>query len=546
VKHSSSLTSSPRTGGFRPGLIRLALLVLTAALLPAGIATAQAPPIGPVPAPAPTPPVSVLLTYEAEVTDNYTGPVYVVFASGGSPQQVPRAFGRDPIVVVDVEDWKPGVPLLVNAANARCAPMDFEDIPPANYFIRAFMKLDPDSYKPGSDGNGASRTLPVRAAAFDTMPIQLTIVRRLAPVRFGRESDRVISDTVRSELLSDFHGDEIRIGYTVVLPPGYFIETERRYPSRIWLGAHATNHRVGASALRPLETYPGGNDIVTVLIDVTSRFGHPYFVDSASSGPWERALLEEVLPQIEREYRLDPAGRFLTGHASGAWSAIWLQLHNPDQFAGVWAIAPWPTTWTSWFGVNLYEDENALTDADGQPRAYGVMADGRGVETAAVSWRRDDLLVDGGPFRSYEWAFSPPGEDGRPRHFFDRRTGVIDRSVIEHWKQWDLVDLVERGGEELAAALRTTPITVRVGGRDGYQVEEPIRRLVAAMEAAGIAVNFEFEPDLGHGNIAEIEYQMGALKAMVDRYRASIRAAEFAAPEPTPAGPASPDAGGSD
>lgn len=506
-----------RDGGVLPAALTL-LFMAASCLAPAPSARAQ---VGP-PAPgAALPPLQFILTYDGELagTDRYTGPVYIVFATGGPPRMVPRNFGRDPIVVVDVEDWRPDTPLMVDAGNARSAPMDFGEITPGRYFIQAFLPINPDSFKPGDDANLGSQTIPTKLETFETMPMQLHLDRPLEPLVLGGSSDRIVTEAITSAALSAFHGEPITIEYTVTLPPGYDFEPDRRYPARIWLGSHGTGHRVGSSALRPLERFEGGNDIITVLVEITSRFGHPLFVDSASSGPWETAFMEELLPRIETVYRIDPKGRFLTGHAGGAWAALWLQINHPDEFAATYAIAPWPTSFESWFGINLYEDANALTKEDGS-RAYGYLADGRPAEPAADTWRREDLLVDGGPFRSFEWAFSPPREDGNPQHFFDRRTGEIDREVIEHWARWDLTRLIERRGEELAPAL-AGKITLRVGGQDGYRLDEPTRRFAEAMTAAGIEFTDEFQPEGRHGDIANLPYQMAVMKAMVDRYVAS-------------------------
>ncbi len=478
--------------------------------------------VGPLPGgpPAPQlerPPLRMIVTYDAALTDSYTGPVFVVFSAGGPPRMVPRTFGRDAIVAVDVEDWKPGVPLVIDSGNARTGPMDFDEIQPGRYFIQAYMALSADSGKPGDDGNAGSRTVAAREETFNEMPLMLHIDRTLKPLILGGTHERIVIRSFRSDLLSDFHGEDIELGYTAVLPPGYFIETERQYPTRIWIGAYGTSHQVGPGALRALDRREGGNDVVTLMLDVSTRFGHPMYVDSASSGPWERVLLEEILPRAEAEFRLDPRGRFLIGHAAGAWSALWLQLNHPDAFAGTYAISPWPATLESWFGFDLTTAENALEEPDGTWRSYGMLADGSPVEPAFRTWRREDVLRDGGMFRSFEWAFSPPGPDGRPRPLFDRLTGVIDEEVRTHWMRYDIMQRLEAGGEELARSLDGR-ITLRVGGSDGFRATEPTRRLAAALTEAGITFTDEFVPDASHGDIAPITYQMDVVRRIAARY----------------------------
>ena len=503
-----------------PGPRGLAILLLTvvgAALAPAARATAQ--PVGPPLPESMRPPLSIELTYDPSVTDTYTGPVFVVFSAGGPPFLVPRPFDRSPIIRVDVTDWRPDDPLTIDASNATCAPMDFDEIQPGRYFLQAFMVLAPGSYKPGTPGNAGSATIATQADAFDSVPFRLRIDRLVRAPRLPDDgSNRIVTEVFRSDLLSDFHGTDVELGYTVVLPPGYFIESDRMYPTRFWIGAHGTDHHVGTRVLQPLEEFEGGNDIVTVLLKVTTRFGHPLYVDSASSGPWARALLEEVIPRLEREYRLDPRGRFLSGHAAGGWTALSLQLNHPEVFAGAWATAPWPTSFASWFGTDLYDVENAFVRSDGSPRRYGVWQDGRPTEPARITWHRERVVGAGGMFGSFEWAFSPPGPDGRPRPFFDPATGAVDREVVEHWSRYDLARLVERRGADLATAIGDDPIVITVGGRDGFRLAEPVQHLVDAMSAAGIAVEHDYLPEGGHADIATMPYQMAALKAMVDRF----------------------------
>ena len=54
------------------------------------------------------------------------------------------------------------------------------------------------------------------------------------------------------------------------------------------------------------------------------------------------ALIAELVPHIEKEYRAigTPAARFVTGHSSGGWSSLWLQISYPDYFGGTWSSSP--------------------------------------------------------------------------------------------------------------------------------------------------------------------------------------------------------------
>ena len=67
--------------------------------------------------------------------------------------------------------------------------------------------------------------------------------------------------------------------------------------------------------------------------------GHTSFANSRVNGPWASALTQELVPKLESMFRLipDARGRFLTGHSSGGWSSLWLQIQYPDLFGGTWS-----------------------------------------------------------------------------------------------------------------------------------------------------------------------------------------------------------------
>src|SRR5512142_2146449 len=86
--------------------------------------------------------------------------------------------------------------------------------------------------------------------------------------------------------------------------------------------------------------------------------GTTEFADSLNNGPWGRALTTELIPALEKQYRMDakPQGRFLTGHSSGGWSTLWLQVSYPEAFNGTWSSAPDPVDFRSFTGVNLVKN----------------------------------------------------------------------------------------------------------------------------------------------------------------------------------------------
>jgi len=67
------------------------------------------------------------------------------------------------------------------------------------------------------------------------------------PPKF-KETEFVKEAAVPSPLLSQFYGEPQVIQAAVILPPSYFLQPERRYPSVYVMGGWGSTHRDGLSA----------------------------------------------------------------------------------------------------------------------------------------------------------------------------------------------------------------------------------------------------------------------------------------------------------
>ena len=125
------------------------------------------------------------------------------------------------------------------------------------------------------------------------------------------------------------------------------------------------------------------------LIVVTFQHPNPYYddsyaVNSVNVGPYGDALMQELIPAVEKQFRVitEPYARLLSGGSTGGWEALALQIFHPDFFGGTWCYCPDPVTFSAYEGVNIYKDENAfykqhewyrvptpnMRDTDGEPR----------------------------------------------------------------------------------------------------------------------------------------------------------------------------------
>jgi len=243
--------------------------------------------------------------------------------------------------------------------------------------------------------------------------------------------------------------------------------------------------------------------MIYVLLDQSCPLGTHEFANSANNGPWGDALVKEVIPRLERKYRMDarPSGRLLQGHSSGGWAALWLQVAYPGFFGGAWATAPDPADFRAFVPVDLATATNIYRARDGKQTVI-MRVDARQITMEDYARRESVLGEYGGQIGSFEAVFSPRGADGRPMRLFDRATGEIDRSVANAWRKYDISRILRENWRQLGPKLNGK-IHVYVGTADTYFLEEPARLLQETINELGGAASFVFLPGRTHENIYE-------------------------------------------
>ncbi|QPF71984.1 S-formylglutathione hydrolase [Roseateles sp. DAIF2] len=109
-------------------------------------------------------------------------------------------------------------------------------------------------------------------------------------------------------------------------------------------GAQALAAELGLALLMP-DTSPRGANAPGESEAWDFGVGAGFYLD-ATREPWARHwrmesyLLRELLPQVQREFRLDPARCGIFGHSMGGHGALTLALRHPGRFASVSAFAP--------------------------------------------------------------------------------------------------------------------------------------------------------------------------------------------------------------
>lgn len=453
------------------------------------------------------------LAFDEDVrSEPFTGRVIIYLCDDRQPGE-PRqrwVFCSDPAFSVDVRDWRPETPLRVG--KPRGAPYDLKDLPPAKYKVQAVMQVN--TYMPHGGTTPGNIYSKYRR-------------KRLDPEAGGRVKlrlDRVVPDDkrrprqegasvveMRSKLLSKFHGRDVSMRAVVWPPEEYEAQPKRSFPAIYVIPGFGGDHFQAIELAEWLgqSTVP----FVRIGLDPTLPYGHHVFADSDNNGPCGRALVEEFIPHLERRYRLipEPRGRYVTGHSSGGWSSLWLQVSHPDFFGGTWSTSPDPVDFHDFLGVNLYKSgANLLFDRDGRPRPTMRHRDDV-LLTGSDEIRMEDVIGAGGQYGAFDAVFSPRGPDLRPRPVCDHKTGLVDPEVVEGWRRYDIRDKVEREWSTIGPKL-AGKVTVIMGCEDSFYLEGAARRLKRTLRRLGSDARVIMVPGRDHFSIMHT----GAYRAMIE------------------------------
>jgi hypothetical protein len=414
------------------------------------------------------------------------------------------AFGADRRAVIDTDDV--------------AFPTGFASLPPGDYRLQAVLDRNGDYNHDGrGPGDLVSKVVTVRLplvsppqialehavgpgpGQFDTTGYPPAAVAQIAASRAHLHDERIASPS-----LARFRGTPQSIDAWVLTPPGYDPDAHATYPVVYTAGGFGATHRLDGQMLsRQWHLMETGAipPMIWVTLDFSSPMGTTEFADSVNNGPWGEALVRDVIPALEFRYRMDawPTGRFLTGHSSGGWFALWTMVSHPEMFGGAWATSPDPSDFHDFLGVDIYApDANMYRDASGAPRPL-ERAGGKVRQTIEQLARLETVLGhEGGQLRSFERVFSPRRADGSLAPMFDRGTGAVDPAVAAYWRShYDIAYRIEHDWGRLRKHL-DGKLHLTVGTADSYYLDGSVRGLEAAIQKVGGLADFTYVPDATH------------------------------------------------
>jgi S-formylglutathione hydrolase FrmB len=454
----------------------------------------------------------------------FTGRVYVMLFKGSvsALRSGPNWFDPNPFFARDVKAWRPGETLVIDQS-ATGYPVSADRVPKGTYTVQAVMDLAPSSRScTAAPGNvyGITTKVPIDPKTTGSVSLKLDKVHKPAPFR---PTERVKLVDVESKLLTAFYKRPTRLRAGVVLPASYTSQLKRRYPVVYEVPGFGGNHAMAFFRALSNSTSVAGTDVLWVMLDPECHHGHHVFADSANNGPCGKALVEELIPAIEKQFRAiaSPGARLLTGHSSGGWSSLWLQVSYPDFFGGVWSTAPDPVDFRDFQRINLYrQGENMFTDKDGKPRPIAR----RG--TKPVLWYKgfsdmEAVLGHGGQLRSFEAVFSEKGPDGQPRPLWDRQTGDIDPDVARSWEKYDIRLVLERNWKSLGPKL-AGKLHVYTGNLDTFYLDGATRLLGQSLKKLGSDARVELLAGKDHSSLMDRKMRERIAKEMAAQLRAAL------------------------
>ncbi len=452
--------------------------------------------------------------------------------------QTQAAFGQN------VKDWKPGTAVAIDAAADGYPVVRLKDLPPGTYNVQALLNryetfhladgrvldLPPDqgegqhwNIKPGNFYSKPQKiTLTAGGKLEGAAPLTIALDQTIAPIVPPKDTKYIRHIRIQSKLLSKFWGRPMFLSAAVLVPEGFDAHPQSHFPLVIFHDHFVPDfdgfrteppdpnlkpdyserfHLAGYNRIQQEEAYKfyqqwTSKDFPRVLI-VKLQHANPYYddsyaVDSANVGPYGSAIEQELIPAIERQFRGLGTGwsRFVYGGSTGGWEALAVQIFNPDYYNGAFGACPDPVDFHAYTHINLYEDKNAIwTDGPFKRIAQPAMRDYLGRTIWSLPDAMNYELMLGSNGRSTEqwdiWqaVYSPVGPDGYPKPIFDKRTGVIDRSVAEYWREhWDLTDYLKRNWPKIGEKLRGK-LHVYVGLSDNYFLNDAVYLMQAALES---------------------------------------------------------------
>ena len=471
--------------------------------------------------------------------------------------QIRATLGSMQVFGLDVEGMEPGEEAVFTASVFGYPAESLADLPPGDYTVQALLhKYETFNLATGhtvklpmdrgegqqwnrAPGNLYSTPTTMRLDPGQTQRLTVTLDREIPPITEPEDSKYIKHVKIQSELLTAFWGRPMHLGAHVLVPEGFDEHPEARYPLMIFHGHFPDDfggfrteppdpdlectyserfHVACYNRIVQQEAYDFyqrwiSDDFPRFLI-IEIQHPNPYYddsyaVNSANIGPYGDAITHELIPYIEAQFRGLGEGwaRFLYGGSTGGWEALAAQVFYPDEYNGTFAACPDPIDFRAYTLVNIYDDANAYY-AEGpfrrikRPVHRNYLGE---VDATIEDYNHMELALatkgrSGDQFDIWQAVYSPMGDDGYPQPIWDKRTGEIDHTVAQYWKEnYDLRYILERDWATLGPKLQGK-IHIYCGDMDNYYLNNAVYLTEAFLENT---TDPYYEGEVDYGDRAE-------------------------------------------
>jgi hypothetical protein len=497
--------------------------------------------------------ITFKVTLPANQPQPITGRLFVIIARANDPEprlQVGGWRSKTELLAIDVQGLAPGATATVDALALGFPLKSIRELPAGDYYVQAlfnvytrFQRSDGntifahmDQWE-GQQFNKSPGNFYSEAGHFHLDPltgyeIRLNLDRKIPTPLPPGDTQYVKHIKIQSKLLTQFWGQPIYLGATVLLPEGYESHPTAHYPVLYEQGHFSLNAPLGFSTepsrvetpregrIPGAELYKrwsGANFprmIAVTFQHPTVYFDDSYAVNSANNGPYGDAIMNELIPYIEEHFRIirQPYARVLSGGSTGGWESLALQVMHPDFFGGTWTFYPDPVDFSRYQMVDIYNDVSAFLAPNYDPpipeRPMERTNEGQVDVTMRQMSQLEDVLGSHGrsgqQFEAWEAVYGPVGTDGYPKPLWDKATGKIDTTVALYMRDhgYDLRYYLEQNWQTIGPKL-VGKLHIYCGDMDNFYLNLAVYKLEDFLRGTrnpAYGGSFEYgRPMKGHG-----------------------------------------------
>ncbi|MEZ4457506.1 MAG: alpha/beta hydrolase-fold protein [Gemmatimonadales bacterium] len=494
---------------------------------------------------APGPRFEIVVARSARA-EPLTGRIFLSFAPSADPE--PRIAGynsarqrdaRVPFFAIDVESVEPGRVIVLDRNAIGFPYPGLSQLPKRDYWVQAianvytrFDRADGHTVWAHQDqwegqrwafspGNVYGKPVQVHYDPRNPRTVRLVLDQVIPPIEVPPDNEWVKRIKIRSEILSRWWGQPMYLGATVLLPRGYRDHPDQRYPVVFHEDHFSLDPPFGFATEPPppgpalfanLQREAGGQResgyqfgqawradsfprfIAVKLQHPTPFFDDSYGLNSLNNGPYGDAIHDELIPYLEREFRMiaEPWARVMTGGSTGGWISLALQIHYPDYYGGTWTLYPDPVDFRRYQLVDIYQDTsafrvpNAPFGAPERPFQMNTMGQpvGNVRELSRMEAAQGTRGRSAGQIDAWNAAYGLPDADGYPRRLWDLMTGMIDREVASSMRErgYDLTEYLRRHWTDIGPRL-VGKLHVYTGDMDQFYLAPSVYLLEEFLES---------------------------------------------------------------